>query len=81
MFVLDFSDFQWSIPPRPRALEGFVEKLHHSGTSVYFAGARQSVRRTLLAAGLRRPLVRYAATAEDAISQWRSPLKEPSDGE
>jgi SulP family sulfate permease len=73
VFVLDFTDVPLVDTTAARSLEGFVDKLHHSGTSVYFAGARQSVRRTLLAAGLRRPLVRYAATAEDAISQWRSP--------
>ena len=73
VFVLDFTDVPLVDTTAARSLEGFVDKLHQTGTSVYFAGARQSVRRTLLAAGLRRPLVRYAATAEDAISQWRSP--------
>jgi SulP family sulfate permease len=73
VFVLDFTDVPLVDTTAAKSLEGFVEKLHRSGTSVYFAGARQSVRRTLLAAGLRRPLVCYASTAEDAISQWRLP--------
>jgi SulP family sulfate permease len=80
VFVLDFTDVPLVDTTAAKSLEGFVEKLHRSGTSVYFAGARQSVRRTLLAAGLRRPLACYAATAEDAISQWRSPPK-AADGE
>lgn len=73
VFVLDFTDVPLVDTTAAKSLEGFVEKLHRSGTSVYFAGARQPVRRTLLAAGLRRPLVCYASTAEDAISQWRLP--------
>jgi SulP family sulfate permease len=73
VFVLDFTDVPLVDTTAAKSLEGFVEKLHRSGTSVYFAGARQSVRRTLLSAGLRRPLVCYASTAEDAISQWRLP--------
>ena len=50
----------------------FVHRLQQSGTRVYFAGAGRSVRRTLLIAGLRKPLVRYASTAEDALAHWRS---------
>jgi SulP family sulfate permease len=79
VFVLDFTDVPLVDTTAAKSLESFVEKLHRSGTSVYFAGARQSVRRTLLAAGLHRPLVCYAATAEDAISQWRSPPKVEDD--
>jgi SulP family sulfate permease len=44
---------------------------------VYFAGAGRSVRRALLIAGLRKPLVRYAATAEDAFAHWRSVSQAP----
>jgi SulP family sulfate permease len=73
VFVLDFTEVPLVDTTAAKSLEGFVDKLHRSGTSVYFAGARPSVRRTLLTAGLRRPLVHYAATAEDAISLWRSP--------
>lgn len=73
VFVLDFTDVPIVDTTAAKALEAFVHKLQHSGTEVFFSGARQPVRRTLLTAGLRKPLVRYAATAEDAIAQWRSP--------
>ncbi len=49
------------------ALEGFAHKLRAAGTAVYFAGARPSVRRTLLLAGLRKPLVSYASTIDNAV--------------
>jgi SulP family sulfate permease len=76
VFILDFTDVPLVDTTAAKALEGFVHKLHHSGTQVYFAGARKSVRRTLLAAGLRKPLTRYASTAEDALNHWRLPSKD-----
>jgi len=69
VFVLDFTDVPLVDTTAAKALEAFVRKLHRSGTKVYFAGTRQSVRRQLLMAGLRRPFVRYAATASDAVEQ------------
>jgi len=81
VFVLDFSDVPLVDTTAAKALESFVHKLRQSGTSVYFAGARPSVRRTLLAAGLRRPTVRYAATAEDALNEWRSGSERANDAD
>jgi len=72
VFVLDFADVPLVDTTAAKALEAFVHKLNYAGTQVYFAGARPSVRRTLLMAGLRRPLVRYATTADDAVVQSRS---------
>ena len=74
IFVLDFTDVPLVDSTAAKALERFVHKLHHSGTKVLFSGTRKSVRRTLLLAGLRKPLVRYAATAEDAVTQGRSAI-------
>ena len=76
-FVLDFSEVPLVDSTAAKALRGFVARLRHSGTEVYFAGAGRPVRRTLLLAGLRRPLVRYAASAEDAVAQWRAPETRP----
>ena len=72
VFVIDFSNVPLVDSTAAKALEGFAHKLQHSGTRVYFAGARRAVRRTLLIAGLRKPLVRYASTAEDAVAHWRT---------
>jgi len=72
IFVLDFTDVPLLDSTAAKALEGFARKLHHAGTTVYFAGARKSVRRTLLAAGLRKPLARYAPNADEAVVQGRS---------
>jgi SulP family sulfate permease len=81
VFVLDFTDVPLADSTAARALERFVHKLQGSGTRVYIAGARKSVRRTLLIAGLRRPLIRYASSAEDAIATWRGALERDAGGE
>lgn len=71
-FILDFADVPLVDSTAAKALEGFVQRLHHVGTAVYFTSARKSVRRTLLHAGLRKPLVHYAPSIEDAVAASRS---------
>jgi sulfate permease, SulP family len=60
--VLDFSDVPMIDTTAARSLVAFVSKLARGGTKVYFAAARPKVRRTLNQAGLKPPLVRYAAS-------------------
>lgn len=73
VFILDFTDVPIVDSTAAKALEVFVHRLQGAGTRVYFAGAEKSVRRTLLVAGLRRPLVRYVSKPEDAVAKWRNP--------
>ena len=72
IFVLDFTDVPLVDSTAAKGLEGFVHKLTRSGTQVWFAGVRRSVRRTLLTAGVKPPLVRYAAAPEDAVALARA---------
>ena len=67
VFILDMTDVPLIDTTAARMLGEFAGKLKRSGTKVYLAGARRSVRRTMLMAGLRRPVVYYAATAADAM--------------
>jgi SulP family sulfate permease len=67
-FILDFADVPLVDSTAAKALEGFVHKLQHSGTQVYFTSARRSVQRRLLLSGLRKPMVRYASSIEDAVA-------------
>lgn len=69
VLVLDFSDVPLVDSTAANALKGFIEKLSHSGTRIYIAGAARPVRRTLLIAGLRKPLIRYVSAVEDAVAQ------------
>jgi SulP family sulfate permease len=66
LLVLDFKDVPLIDTTAARSLVTFVNKVGRLGTSVVFAAARPTVRRTLNRAGLKPPLVRYSATARDA---------------
>lgn len=68
LLVLDFKDVPLIDTTAARSLVAFVNKLERLGTSVVFAAARPTVRRTLNRAGLKPPLVRYSATAQDAVA-------------
>jgi SulP family sulfate permease len=63
--VLDFSDVPIIDTTAARSLNAFVEKLNRAGTTVYFAAARPKARHALVLAGLKPPLVRYAASVAE----------------
>jgi len=71
-FVLDFSNVPLVDITAANALRGFVQKLERSGTRIYFAGARPTVRKTLEATGFKEPTIRYAATAAAALEQAKT---------
>ncbi|MEQ1715463.1 MAG: SulP family inorganic anion transporter [Hyphomicrobium sp.] len=77
VFVLDFSDVPLVDSTAAKSLDALVHRLSHSGTKVYFAGARQGVRKTLLGAGLRQPLVHYVVSVEDATNPAIEAAKAP----
>jgi SulP family sulfate permease len=68
LLVLDFKDVPLIDTTAARSLVTFVNKVGRLGTSVAFAAARPTVRRTLNRAGLKPPLVRYSATAREAAT-------------
>jgi len=70
--ILDFKDVPLVDSTAAKTLEGFAKKLGKSGTQVYLSGVRKNVRRTLLLAGLRAPLVRYAPSVADAAMMSRT---------
>ena len=67
-FILDFENVPLVDSTAANALKGFVVALQRAGTVVYFTAASSRIRRTLLLAGLRPPLVRYAANVEEAAA-------------
>jgi SulP family sulfate permease len=72
LFILDFADVPLIDTTAARALVGLVGKLGRGGTDVYFAAARPKVRRALNQAGLKPPLVRFAASAASIITAKES---------
>ena len=67
-FILDFENVPLVDSTAANALKGFVVALQRAGTVVYFTAVSSRIRRTLLLAGLRPPLVRYAANVEEAAA-------------
>jgi SulP family sulfate permease len=66
VFVLDFRDVPLIDSTAAHSLAGFTARLRRSGTVVYFAATRPSVRSVLMRCGLTEPDVRYIADAADA---------------
>jgi SulP family sulfate permease len=71
-FILDFADVALVDSTASKVLEGFVRKLDRAGSEVYFSSARKNGRRTLLGAGSRKPLVRYASSIADCVDIRRA---------
>ena len=65
VFVLDFRDVPLIDSTAAHSLAGFTARLRRSGTAVYFAAARPSVRDVLKRGGLTEPQVHYVASAAD----------------
>jgi len=80
VFIFDFTDAPLVDSTAARALETFVARLRRAGTQVCVAGARPSVRRALLSAGLHEPETLYAGTVADARRRI-SPTQPPTDHE
>jgi sulfate permease, SulP family len=66
VLILDFEDVPLIDSTAAHSLVAFVNKIKRSGSSVVFAAARPGVRRVLIRAGLKPPVVRYAASAAEA---------------
>jgi len=71
ILVLDFSEVPFIDSTAAKALSRFAVKLTGTGAVAYLVGVTPGVRRVLLRAGLRKPLVRYAKSVEHAMDHAR----------
>ena len=67
VFVLDFSDVPMVDSTGAKTLRRLAEKLALTGTPIFITDASLKVRRSLLLAGLSKPMIRYAKTADQAV--------------
>jgi SulP family sulfate permease len=74
VFVLDFSDVPMVDSTGAKTLKRLAEKLALTGTLIFITGASLKVRRSLLLAGLSKPIIRYAKTADQAVRFSRARL-------
>ena len=64
--ILDLSSVPLADASAAASLKSFVQLAARYGARIYAAGAMPSVRHVLVREGLKRPLVRYAASVADA---------------
>ena len=70
-FVLDFANAPLIDSTAANVVEGAVLKARRAGQRVFVTGASPTVRRMLMAHGVRPPLVRYKASIANALEQVR----------
>lgn len=71
-FVLDFSNAPFIDSTAANVVEGAARKAQRAGMRFVITGASASVRRMLLANGVRHPLVEYMVSIDEAISELRA---------
>ena len=65
--IVDFSAVPFLDSTGANMIEGLAHKAHKRGVALWLTGASRDIRRVFITHGLRKPLVRYAATIEDAL--------------
>ncbi len=66
--IVDFSAVPFLDSSGANMIEGLAHTAHRRGVTLWLTGASRDIRRVFLTHGLKKPLVRYAATVEDAVS-------------
>ena len=79
VLVLDFSEVPIVDSTAAKTLLRFAEKLTRAGAMVFLVGANPGVRRALLQAGLKKPLVRHAKSVEQALA-FAKPKESAAEG-
>jgi SulP family sulfate permease len=66
--VVDFSAVPFLDSTGANMIEGLAHKAHKRGVVLWLTGASRDIQRVFVTHGLKRPLVRYAATIDDALA-------------
>ena len=76
-YVIDFSAVPILDSTGAATLGDFVRKARRKGALVYLTGVRSSIRRVLMAQGVRPPEVRFKASIEGGVAAARAQIEEP----
>jgi SulP family sulfate permease len=76
--IIDFTAVPFVDSTGARTIEGLAHKAAQRGVGVYLTGMSEGVRRELAAQGARRPLVKKAASIDQALAEIRG--KRPAQG-
>jgi SulP family sulfate permease len=78
-YVLDLSAVPVLDSTAAAAIHGFARKAGRRGATLYIAGARPGIRRTLLTLGVRPPLARFRASLDEAVAAARLSMESDPD--
>ncbi|KRW95353.1 SulP family inorganic anion transporter [Paracoccus sp. MKU1] len=67
VLVVDFSAVPFLDSTGANMIEGLAQKAQRRGIALWLTGTSRDIRRVLLTHGLRRPLVHYAPTVDEAL--------------
>lgn len=71
--IVDFSAVPFLDSTGANMIEGLAHKAHKRGVTLWLTGASRVIRRAFITHGLKRPVVHYAATVEDALAASHGP--------
>lgn len=66
--IVDFAAVPFLDSTGANMIEGLAHKAHKRGVALWLTGASRDIQRVFVTHGLKRPLVHYAATVDDALS-------------
>ncbi|MEX6725199.1 SulP family inorganic anion transporter [Parapedomonas caeni] len=69
--IVDFSAVPFLDSTGANMIEGLAHKAHKQGVTLWLTGAKRDIQRVFVTHGLKRPLVHYATTIEDALEKLR----------
>jgi len=69
--IVDFSAVPFLDSTGANMIEGLAHKAHKQGVTLWLTGAKRDIQRVFATHGLKRPLVHYATTIEDALEKLR----------
>lgn len=70
--IVDFAGVPFLDSTGANMVEGLAHKAHKQGVALWLTGATREIQRVFVTHHLKRPLVRYAATVDDALAQVRN---------
>lgn len=70
--IVDFSAVPFLDSTGANMIEGLAHKAHKRGVALWLTGASRDIQRVFVTHGLKRPLVHYAATIEEALAAIRA---------
>jgi SulP family sulfate permease len=74
--IVDFSAVPFLDSTGANMIEGLAHKTHQRDVSLWLTGASRDIQRVLMTHGLRKPIVHYASTIEDAVARLRGGLED-----